>query len=271
MKTCKSALCRIVAAVILCSVTFAGSEEVLVQRVIDGDTFIGTNGKTYRLLGIDTPETKHPRKGIEPYGPEASEATNHFISGKQVLAIYDPKASERDRYGRELVRVEVGGSDLGLVLVSLGLAKVERRFPLSEIYLIKLDSTELIARRNCIGVWSGFTSKAKDTSIEDICSRLFNSQVVAADGQNLGVLADSHHPDSIFNPQGYYGSSTGVCSIWNERGLYGGSYGIYSPFNPECEQAPRIIKDGNDIGALSVNSNIQGSVNPMKLRDLCRW
>ena len=123
MKTCKSALCRIVAAVILCSVTFAGSEEVLVQRVIDGDTFIGTNGKTYRLLGIDTPETKHPRKGIEPYGPEASEATNHFISGKQVLAIYDPKASERDRYGRELVRIEVGGSDLGLILVSLGVCR----------------------------------------------------------------------------------------------------------------------------------------------------
>ncbi len=41
----------------------------LVQRVIDGDTFVLETGEKVRLIGIDTPETVHPRKPIEQFGP----------------------------------------------------------------------------------------------------------------------------------------------------------------------------------------------------------
>ena len=33
-----------------------------VARVIDGDTFELANGEVVRLIGIDTPETVHPKK-----------------------------------------------------------------------------------------------------------------------------------------------------------------------------------------------------------------
>ena len=46
-----------------------------VLRVVDGDTLTATNGTDeikIRLIGVDTPETVHPRKPVEEYGIEAS-------------------------------------------------------------------------------------------------------------------------------------------------------------------------------------------------------
>ncbi|HEY9576858.1 MAG TPA: thermonuclease, partial [Pseudobacillus sp.] len=46
-----------------------------VVYVVDGDTFDVklTNGKEerVRMTLVDTPETKHPRLGVQPFGPEA--------------------------------------------------------------------------------------------------------------------------------------------------------------------------------------------------------
>ena len=51
-----------------------------VVEVIDGDTvvveFSDHSTDTVRLLGVDTPETKHPTKGVECFGPEA-ERVHH--------------------------------------------------------------------------------------------------------------------------------------------------------------------------------------------------
>ena len=49
-----------------------------VARVVDGDTLIvleGGNRVTVQLTGVDTPETVHPTRGVEPYGPEAAAYT----------------------------------------------------------------------------------------------------------------------------------------------------------------------------------------------------
>ena len=46
-----------------------------VKHVVDGDTIdiaIGGNTERVRLIGVNTPETKHPTKGVECFGPEAS-------------------------------------------------------------------------------------------------------------------------------------------------------------------------------------------------------
>ena len=46
-----------------------------VDRVIDGDTIrVQLDGarSTVRLTSVDTPETRHPTRGVEPYGPEAA-------------------------------------------------------------------------------------------------------------------------------------------------------------------------------------------------------
>ncbi|WP_455611422.1 thermonuclease family protein [Cloacibacillus porcorum] len=77
-----------------------------VIRVIDGDTFITTlNGQKerVRLIGVDTPETVHPKKGIEPYGLEASAYVKGMLEGREVFLEFD--VASRDRYGRLLAYV----------------------------------------------------------------------------------------------------------------------------------------------------------------------
>ena len=59
------------------SVVYA-KEQVRLSKCVDGDTarFIIDN-KEYstRFLAIDTPEVKHPKKKVEPFGKEASNYT----------------------------------------------------------------------------------------------------------------------------------------------------------------------------------------------------
>ena len=84
--------------------TLLGPTPVL--SVVDGDTIkVTINGasESVRLIGIDTPETKHPTKGVEPYGPEASAFTHALLEGKEVFIEFD--VQERDRYSRPLVYV----------------------------------------------------------------------------------------------------------------------------------------------------------------------
>jgi len=75
--------------------------------VIDGDTarIKLSNGheETVRFIGIDTPETKHPSKPVQPYGPEASKYTQEQLKGKTVYLEID--VTERDKYGRLLAYI----------------------------------------------------------------------------------------------------------------------------------------------------------------------
>ena len=59
-----------------------------VERVIDGDTIqVRFENKRYtvRLIGVDTPETKHPTKPVQYFGREASAFTKAALEGKTVL------------------------------------------------------------------------------------------------------------------------------------------------------------------------------------------
>jgi micrococcal nuclease len=56
----------------------------VVERVVDGDTLLLASGERVRLIGVDTPETKHPKKPVERFGKEASEFTGQMVEGKRV-------------------------------------------------------------------------------------------------------------------------------------------------------------------------------------------
>src|SRR5829696_3940967 len=56
----------------------------VVERVIDGDTLVMENGERVRLIGVDTPETKHPNRPIEQFGKEAAAFTKRMVEGKRV-------------------------------------------------------------------------------------------------------------------------------------------------------------------------------------------
>lgn len=99
----------------------------VVVSVADGDTFdveIAGERDTVRLIGVDTPETKHPTKGVQCWGPEASDFTKSLLSaGTRVRLVRDVEA--RDRYGRLLAYVYLTHTNVFVnrELVRLGFAR----------------------------------------------------------------------------------------------------------------------------------------------------
>jgi micrococcal nuclease len=77
-----------------------------VLKAIDGDTIdVSINEKTYRirLIGVDCPDTKDPKKSISYIGKEASGYTTKSLSERIVYLEYDTQS--KDKYGRMLAYV----------------------------------------------------------------------------------------------------------------------------------------------------------------------
>ena len=78
--------------------------DTTVERVVDGDTIVVAGGHHIRLIGIDTPETKDPRRPVQCFGQEASSfVTDLLPDGTGVRLIGDVEAS--DFYDRTLAYV----------------------------------------------------------------------------------------------------------------------------------------------------------------------
>lgn len=131
--------------------------QVTLGRHVDGDTsrFI-YKGKeqNYRYLLIDTPETKHPRVGVQPFGPEASKRTESLLKNAKKIEVEYDIGQKQDRYGRQLVYVYVDGKMIQEILVKEGLAQVGYVMPPNTKYLDKLEQLEKEAKSKKIGVWS---------------------------------------------------------------------------------------------------------------------
>ena len=75
-----------------------------VERVVDGDTLVVAGGHRVRLIGVDTPETKDPRKPVQCFGEQASAYVSSLLGeGEGVRLVGD--VEERDVYGRTLAYV----------------------------------------------------------------------------------------------------------------------------------------------------------------------
>jgi len=95
-----------------------------VVHVSDGDTFdVRVDGEVtrVRIIGVDTPETVKPGTDVQCYGPAASSFTKSHLSGRVVVLSYDRE--RRDKYGRTLAYVELGGKDYGATLLRGGYAR----------------------------------------------------------------------------------------------------------------------------------------------------
>ncbi len=75
-------------------------EQVTIIKVIDGDTVEIDKGIKVRLLGIDTPETKDPRRPVGCFGKEAAAETNRLLEGN--IVILEKDVSDKDKYKRLL-------------------------------------------------------------------------------------------------------------------------------------------------------------------------
>ena len=89
-------------------------------------------GYAVRLIGVDTPETKHPTKAVQYFGREASSFTKAALEGKTVLLQKDRTGDTVDRYGRWLRYVLLDGDNFNARLIRDGYAHAYRRFPFSK-------------------------------------------------------------------------------------------------------------------------------------------
>ena len=121
-----------------------------VIRVIDGDTVELKNGERLRYNDIDTPETVHPSKPVECYGPQASAKNKDLVEGEIILVeLGNP---EKDRYGRLLGYVYIDDLFVNAELVRGGYAKVNS-YGNPGSKLSNLLDIEKNAKKSMQGLW----------------------------------------------------------------------------------------------------------------------
>ena len=101
-------------------------------------------------IGINTPETKHPTKGREPCGPEASAANRRLVEGQTVRLELD--VQPYDRYQRLLAYVYVGDVMVNAELVRQGYAQVAT-FPPNVTHQARFLALQREAREAGVGCW----------------------------------------------------------------------------------------------------------------------
>lgn len=128
-----------------------------VTQVTDGDTInvmIAGQKETVRMIGIDTPEVKDPRKPVQCFGKAASAETHRLLDGKSVRLEGDPQNSDRDKYHRLLRYVYLpDGTMVNQHLIEQGFAFTYTLFPFSKMEQFK--SLETNARQQNKGLWGG--------------------------------------------------------------------------------------------------------------------
>jgi micrococcal nuclease len=132
----------------------------IVVKIIDGDTFdINVPDGDYdytriRLLGVDTPETKHPKLGVMHFGPEASEFTRKLTFEKPVQ-VYLDKNHIRGYFGRLLAYVQLpDGRVLNEVLLNEGFAYAYADLRFRHNFYHKYTQLEASARKDRKGLWA---------------------------------------------------------------------------------------------------------------------
>ena len=92
------------------------AEQLKVVSISDGDTFTGLDSQNrqvkIRLHGIDAPEK------VQAFGNVSRKALGDLIEGKTV----EVQQVDKDRYGRVVANVHVGGTHVNRELVAKGLA-----------------------------------------------------------------------------------------------------------------------------------------------------
>jgi micrococcal nuclease len=138
-----------------------GQKLFIVTEVVDGDTIKVSELGTLRLIGMDTPETKDPRKPVQCFGVEASNRAKELLSGKNVYLEFDP-ANRIDKHGRTLAYVySEDGFFFNAEMIKEGFAHSYTKFPHPK--LEEFNGYAKSARENSLGFWSATTCNGDTT------------------------------------------------------------------------------------------------------------
>jgi micrococcal nuclease len=128
-----------------------------VTRVVDGDTVHVSDGRTLRLIGMDTPETVDPRKPVQCFAREASARAHQLLDGATVTLEYDASQGRTDKYGRTLAYVwTADGLLYNFRMIADGYAH-EYTYRIPYRYQDLFRAAERDARDHDRGLWSPAT------------------------------------------------------------------------------------------------------------------
>ena len=101
-------------------------------------------------MGVDTPETKDPRKPVQYFGKEATDFTQRLVAGKRVRLAYDQQ--HQDKYGRTLAYVYLeDGTFVNAEIIKQGYGFAYTRFPFKDLeQFLQLEREAREAKR---GLW----------------------------------------------------------------------------------------------------------------------
>ncbi|WP_409305227.1 thermonuclease family protein [Peribacillus sp. SCS-155] len=139
-----------------------------VVHPVDGDTVkikIGKREETVRLLLVDTPETVHPDKPVQPFGREASDYVKKLLAPGTAIEV-ETGISERDKYGRLLAYLYVDGQMANKLLIEKGLARVAYVYAPNTKYIDEFRSLQEDAKKKKLGIWS-IENYATDRGFDD--------------------------------------------------------------------------------------------------------
>lgn len=127
-----------------------------VNTFMDGDTIaVDMNGKeeTIRLIGVDTPETRDPRKSVQCFGQAASNFTKQLIGSNPVRLEADPLNTNRDRYNRLLRYVyQPDGRLVNAEIIKQGYGFAYLSFPFTKADEFRQYESD--ARNDNRGLWN---------------------------------------------------------------------------------------------------------------------
>jgi endonuclease YncB( thermonuclease family) len=131
----------------------SGLASVAVQRVVDGDTLRLSDGRSVRMIGLNTPELGKQGRSDEPFAVAARKRLKALVaaSGGRVGVLLGKES--KDHYGRTLAHVYgAEGANLEAQMLAEGLGFQVAVAPNVDLVTCQ-QAAERSARQAGLGVW----------------------------------------------------------------------------------------------------------------------
>ncbi len=133
--------------------TPAGLSSVSVQRVVDGDTLRLSDGRSVRMIGLNTPELGKQGRSDEPFAVAARKRLEALVADSGGRVGLQPGQQAKDHYGRILAHVySTNGTNLEAQMLADGLGFQVAVAPNVDLVACQ-QAAERSARQAGRGLW----------------------------------------------------------------------------------------------------------------------
>ena len=139
-------------------------ENATVKWIYDGDSLLLTDKRKIRIIGIDTPETKHHKQKAQAYGAKAREALRELLKSFNYQVTLRYGKERKDKYKRTLAHVYLpDGTNISNWLLEQGYAKI-LAFPPNIALADCYKKSEEIAQAQLLKIWRYKGNQIKQAS-----------------------------------------------------------------------------------------------------------